>query len=67
VQVTLLNVYSGVTVIVAVTATAVALVAVNEGIVLLVPLAAKPMLPVSLIQLYAVATPLKVIKAVDPL
>jgi hypothetical protein len=50
-HVTALNVYSGVTVIVAVTGTFVILVAVKDGIVLLVPLAAKPILIVLLVQL----------------
>ena len=59
-----MKVYSGVTVIVAVTAAFVPLVAVKEGIVALVPLAANPMLIVLLVQLYAVAIPLKVTNAV---
>jgi hypothetical protein len=50
-HVTALNVYSGVTVIVAVTGEPVPFVAVNDGIVLLVPLAANPMLIVLLVQL----------------
>ena len=53
VQVTAPLVYEGVTVIVAVTGTAVALVAVNEPI-FPVPLAARPMDGVLLIQLYTV-------------
>jgi hypothetical protein len=61
-------VYSGVTVIVAVTAALVRLVAVNEGIVLLVPLKAKPILAKLFVQLYAVPVPLKVTNVVeDPL
>jgi hypothetical protein len=50
-HVTALNVYSGVTVIVAVTGEPVPFVAVKDGIVLLVPLAAKPILIVLLVQL----------------
>jgi len=67
-QVTALNVYSGVTVMVAVTGVVPVFVAVKDGIVALVPLAPKPILVVLLIQLYPVAVPLKVTKVVaDPL
>jgi hypothetical protein len=67
-QVTALKVYSGVTVMVAVTGAFVMFVPVKEGIVLLVPLPANPILGVLLLQLYAVAIPLKVTNVVgDPL
>jgi hypothetical protein len=55
---------TGVTVIVAVTGVEPVLIAVNDAIVALVPLAAKPMLIVLLVQLYAVAVPTNVINPV---